>query len=475
MVPIALEDGAQARELPSVKWTWYAVVGEKAYAKRGGTLKLPSEHGLVLSEVEARPSFIHWQVESPEWEVTDQSLYTELPDAIGQKSAEGAWKSGTLWAATRPVLVRRTVVDVWLRGLPEGAAIRAGEQLLRRDSTRSDRVEVRLPRAFAEAQGAALLVEHQDDSVRKVLELPLRDLLGKPNAYRPLELVAVERMWRLDGLPKLQVPAMELLDRVEPKRLRLDHLVRGDDVLKVLGEPDSDTPDRGRGTYGFSDGARNWYYRETGVELKLRRVYLANGTIDLVLERLSLTKPESGDVGGVRAGDAASRAIERFGGGEVISGFGFESPGFSSYLGGGLAVVEDVHSGRIERIEIRRPLAYLRQGLAPTRLSDPAMARVVSINYRTGEVTLELGLNSPAKIGQQFTLFNIDVPAIPYHEFGEDVFAQVTSQDGPLAVCRLVLGKGSLARELGQERARAAVKLILHPVTGFAYAVMRSP
>lgn len=470
VVPVVLEDVPQGSPAPKLKWIWFVDTPKEPAAKRGGEVALPAEDPVPLPNLIARSGFVKWQIvgEPEDWEIVEGERI-DLPAKLG----EGEGWEGRRWSPEAPVVLRRTRVDVLLIDVPEDAVIRFGEEILPARPTERG-LALSLPRAYAEAEDATLEVEHSEAGATRRAEVELRNILGPASPYRTFLAPVHEHMWRLEGLPNIQLRGLDVFDRVDPRRVSLASLPQAEDVFDAYGDPDRDEPEPGRTTFGIPDGSRLWSYDRLGLEVKIREVMLADGSPARVVERIALTAPGAGSVADVRVGDASSKLGQRFGKPELGDPVRFEGAGYRAYLGGGLAFMEDVPRGEIARIEIRRPLAYLREGLVPSPMPDPRFARVVDVDHRAGKAVLELPEGSPAKLGSRFEIRNLEAPAIPEASFKGPVVALIESLEGRLATVRLQFERDDGFNDLERADAQRAVKNLLDPALGFTWAVLRA-
>jgi hypothetical protein len=113
----------------------------------------------------------------------------------------------------------------------------------------------------------------------------------------------------------------------------------------------------------------------------------------------------------------------------------------------------------------------LREGLVPEKLQNGDFARVVDVDYRTAEVTLEVPEESKAVIGSRYTLRNLDADVFEKSQSKDEIVAEVTSRDKGTVVCRLTALHGKTSKPVSTEIAMKLIHSLIDPGAGFSYGV----
>lgn len=162
-------------------------------------------------------------------------------------------------------------------------------------------------------------------------------------------------------------------------------LSTAEQAQKALGKPKSVV----KANAADPESVETWVYDARGVELAFREVPVADRKPVKVLEAIRLTKPEAGEMAGIRAGDSSAAVMAKLGNGEMPQSDS-RPAGLNAYFDSGV-VAKEV-DGKVAWVELRRPAETVRTGLetVPSRLrpvvsvspvtaGTPAAARFASM------------------------------------------------------------------------------------------------
>jgi hypothetical protein len=301
--------------------------------------------------------------------------------------------------------------------------------------------------------------------------VPLSDIFGLASPYRLYSATVQDSMWQLDGLPSIAVPGISVFDHVDPSTISIAGMPSTAELIQELGEPSSKKKDANLKNFGHWDGSEWWIYEAKGVEFKVRPVLQKDGQPREIIEKVALNSPEGGLVAGIKVGDSEKHLMDSLGKGDVRGSFLREDVGFRSYIGGGVAFLTDVQTGQISRIELRRPLSFLKAGLIPGKLQEGDFARIADIDYESAEVTLEIPDQAKVAEGSRFLLRNLDGDAFAPTPNSGQIVAEATQLKSGFVTCRLSLLSGNGLKPLGLTEARKSVLQLLDPTCGFSYGI----
>ena len=471
-VTVCAEETPYGLSLPKVRWEWYVMSKGKAVAKTAGFVYPSQRTPVELPNLTDQPGFLAWRLDSSGkesgWRIASDTRYTELPSAPPKPYGTTGKR---LWTAPRRVVLVRDVIDVELRGFPEQATVSFGDEKFKTVAIGQRTVQIEIPREYSE-KGATLLVDDVSPKLRRVATVPLTDIFGPASPYRRFTATLRDDVWDLDGVPSMSIPAARIFDQANTNNLSLSALPSASELTRELGTPTAKRKDTSHKNFGRWDGAEWWVYQKKGVEFKIRTVFLGSGATRDIIEKVALISPNGGDVADLRVGDPESLVVSTLGKGDVFSSLGREDLGFRSYIGGGVAFFANVNTNKIVRIEFRRPLSFLSAGLVPGKLRRDDFARIADIDYRTGEITLELPEGAEVTSSSRFKLFNLDRDAFAQSATGSVTLAEVSQIKDGLAICRLVTGSSGRTRSLNIEDAQVLVRKLLDPGCGFSYGVL---
>lgn len=469
-VQISPESNMYRGDLPSVQWEWYVEVKGKAVALAGGTAHPTVGGSVELPGLNDRPSFVHWHLNpklSSDWKILEETQYTSLPKVAPHATGPNGMRT---WYAPDKVILCRKVIDVELAGVPPQASVSYGETKLPTSSEEETKVRLQIPREYS-GKDASLFVDDVSPKVHRVAVVPLADIFGLATPYQVYRFTIQDYMWQLDGIPSVEAPGLNVFDHVETTSVNVADLPSTKDLVNELGQPSSKKKDLSLKNFGHWDGSDWWVYAAKGIEFKVRTLRQKDGQPREIIEKVALDSPLSGQVAGIKVGDPERLVTETLGKGDVRGLFLREDIGFRSYLGGGVAFLTDVTTGNVARIEIRRPLSYLRAGILPGKLQVGDFARVADIDYETAEVTLEIPEQAKVVKGSRFILRNLDADAFADKPEAGQIIAEANLVKDGFVTCRLCRLSNNGTKPLDVEVAKKLIWQLLDPGCGFSYGI----
>ncbi|MDR3692760.1 MAG: hypothetical protein P4L46_25495 [Fimbriimonas sp.] len=457
--------------LPAVRWEWFVESGGKAWSKAGGRVDLAKGPECVLPNITNQPGYIVWSTgdsgASRDWEVAQDTEYTELPETPWLRPGP---RGVRLWNAPKTVVLKKNTIDVELLQVPPSSIVRYGKEILGSSPIATGGLRLKFPVAYND-KGAYVMIEDSRDGVKRITSVSLADSAGPANPYRPFSATISPGNWILDSVDEIAFPADELLGKPDPKSLTLASLTSSDDIEQLLGPPDSRDEDGSAKYFGWSDGSHWWKYLDKGVEFKVREVDLGDSKTRKIVETAAISTATGGEVAGLRVGDQDSQIEARLGRRDARSPYGHEDPGLRSYFGGGLAFTVDLHSHRIQRIELRRPLSFIRNGLVPTNPVGGDYARIVDIDYGTAEIVFSVPGGASLPGNTFLAIRNLDVDAFAESDTGARVLARVFRSKNGFAEANLYLGTKGRAKPIDVSTARIYLRRLLSAKTAFSYGI----
>ena len=126
-------------------------------------------------------------------------------------------------------------------------------------------------------------------------------------------------------------------------------LMLASDVQNQFGRPDAKRASQSENRVG--DGATWWWYGDKGLAFRVRKVLGPDLKNELVIERIRITSPAGGSVGGVSVGQSVSEMRFSLGTGQSDENVGDFS--LTSFLGGGVVIA--TNANKVAWIDIMRP------------------------------------------------------------------------------------------------------------------------
>jgi len=327
----------------------------------------------------SQPSYVEFSLsgdDDAEWDFAqeDAATYSVRSDLTGPKNAPPRGYQHDL-------VLQREVFDFELRGVPDGAKVMNGDDPIA--TTPSGGVaKFTLPSEIATSGASqyAIFVSTTGPVSRTASATFETRSLSK---YEPNVIKVADDAWKISALPSLEVGSLELMNQFGSLKYDSTNAAANNKLFSpeaMLEEPLA-TMKLGRDPKRTPEDGATWL-EYPGIRLRSREVQ-ASGKTAKYIERIELTAPEGGSVGGVMVGDSKEALDAAFGPPEEL---GDERP----YLKGG--IVFSLANGKVAKISLKRPIPLIMNGLEPQRI--PRGTRMYIDRQNSGSSDGEFGADS---------------------------------------------------------------------------------
>lgn len=327
----------------------------------------------------SQPSYVEFSLageDDAEWDFAQEeaATYSVRSDLTGPKNAPARGYQHDL-------VLQREVFDFELKGVPDGAKIMNGDDPI--ETMPSGGVaRFSLPAEIATSGAGmySIFVTTTGAVSRSAVATFETRALSK---YDTNSLKVADDAWKISALPSLEVGNLELMSQFGSLKYDSTNAAANNKLFSpeaMLDEPLA-TMKLGRDPKRTPEDGATWL-EYPGVRLRSREVQ-ASGKTAKYIERIELTGPEGGSVGGIKVGDTKEALDAAFGPPEEL---GDERP----YLKGG--IVFTIADGKVAKIRLARPIPLLMNGLEPQRI--PRGTRMFVDRQNSGSSDGEFGADA---------------------------------------------------------------------------------
>lgn len=344
----------------------------------------------------SQPSYVEFSLageNDAEWDFAQEeaATYSVRSDLTGPKNAPPRGYQHDL-------VLQREVFDFELKGVPDGAKILNGDDPIETTpSGGTARFSLPAEIATSGAGTYSIFVTTTGAVSRSAVATFETRSLSK---YDTNTLKVADDAWKISALPSLEVGNLELMSLFGSLKYDSTNAAANNKLFSpeaMLDEPLA-TMKLGRDPKRTPEDGATWL-EYPGIRLRSREVQASEygvgrgsrvtsdgGTSTKTakyIERIELTGPEGGSVGGIKVGDTKEALDAAFGPPEEL---GDERP----YLKGG--IVFTIADGKVAKIRLARPIPLLMNGLEPQRI--PRGTRMFVDRQNSGSSDGEFGADA---------------------------------------------------------------------------------